>query len=336
MTLKRRQSAGIPIRRTGALTTQDLINPGAWFDPKWIDWRNSFIFPIVTGRSYSIRWFNIQWTVAALYCVSVLLCAAAAVRMHWSERWVRTAVVALLVGSAISLLLASEFAYPIYTLSPQLRSVQWPYRFLTIPSLCVPLALVFALAVARNKGARVGWSPFLMAALVGNIALLIALELQVATSGRASGVEQRVMSGRFGQPEHRPATAGPGWPAYLSAGGFQAECKGLDATCTEMTTGTHRRTWNIELDRDADIRLPVFAFPAWELRIDGVSHSQPPDAVTGLIAIHLGPGKHQVKILWSSLFEERMGILLSALSIVILAVLAYWQRREKRPAIDAT
>ena len=64
---------------------------------------------------------------------------------------VRVRVNGLLLFAAISFLLSTEIAYPLYEVLPFLQRLQWPYRFVMPATLMSSLALAFSLASVTTK-----------------------------------------------------------------------------------------------------------------------------------------------------------------------------------------
>jgi hypothetical protein len=72
--------------------------------------------------------------------------------------------------------------------------------------------------------------------------------------------------------------------------------------------------------------LPLFAFPAWRVTIDGAAVPTASDPATGLISVDLPAGAHRVAAAWKRLGVERAGLVISGLAVLALAILALSRR----------
>lgn len=140
------------------------------------------------------------------------------------------------------------------------------------------------------------------------------------------------MQGRFGQPEYLPAVRGPNWKQYVADGKLEGECRRLGLRCEAVVQHTHAMSAVIEAPQAASVRMPLFAFPAWGLTVDGQPQALHPDPDTGLPVVQLPPGRHTVALHWIGLPAEATGRRISLVSLVLLmALLAIEWRRRRTP-----
>lgn len=299
-----------------AVTQLHLINPDGWTDGPIFDWRRAFAFPTYSFAKYGLRWFAIQWplaVVALLLAAMVIMDAKSAVSTPGQAQARRFAVVAM-----AALALSSELAYPLYAMLPPLQKLQFPYRFVFLGLLLANIAFV----VHLNEGAWQRWAALGRAAAV----LLIASQLAMAAyiqwgiyrSGESLPDRAVFMKGHFGQPEYLPAVRGPDWKAYSHSGKLAGECRRLRIHCVETVQRTHDFSTVIETDHPVSVRLPLFAYPAWRIAVDGVAQSLVADPATGLPLVALGPGRHRVTMRWSRTAAEQIGWWISAVAVCIL------------------
>ncbi len=110
-----------------------------------------------------------------------------------------------------------------------------------------------------------------------------------------------------------------------------AECGSVGAVCTALLTESQRRLWSIETSTgETDIRLPVFAYPAWSLVIDDQPAAPAVDPATGLIRVRLSSGRHAVGLYWSGAPYEKLGAVLGLASTGVLILLAVPQALRSR------
>ncbi len=311
-----------------AATSKPLFVPGAPGDELYLNWRNSFIWPVVTSRLFGTRWAVVQWAlplapVAAMLVGAWLLrCTPPALR---DASW--TAAVRLVAVAGLALLLASELAYPAYASLGFLANVQWPYRFLTVASLAALLALAFAMAPhwlpGRRRGLFVAWA----SAAALSVLLAAGLLVKQYREGTETGMSAATLAGLFGQPGALPAGVGPDWRDYLRDGGLATECRRAGWQCSQGHNGAQEADFQLTGSTPARLRLPRFDFPSWRVELDGHPVVAQRDLATGLIAIELLPGNHRVAVRWSPLWQERLGLPVSFVALLALLAWAVWRVR---------
>jgi len=310
-----------------AVTQLHLINPDGWTGGANFDWRRAFALPTFSFALHGFRWFAIQGPlslIAFALCLFVLRSSRAAATPG-SAQAKRLAVVAL-----AALALASELAYPLYALLEPMRKIQFPYRFIFLALLLANVALVIEL----NEHAWRRWGKAMRAAAValilGQCAITAYLEWGIVHKGEPIPARDSFMHGHFGQPEYIPAVRGPDWKAYLAGGGLAGECVRLQARCDVTLRRTHAQTFAIETAHPVDLRLPLLAYPAWRIVIDGKEQPLRTDPATGLALARLGPGRHTVELAWNGLQAETTGLRISAAATLVLAAWLAAGRRRSR------
>jgi hypothetical protein len=225
----------------------------------------------------------------------------------------RLAIVAL-----AALALGSELAYPLYTVFTPLHKLQFPYRFLFLATILAGIAFVIQL----NEGAWLRWSRavrtaaiLLFAAYFGQLAIL---EWKIVSGGKRLPDRGTVMAGRFGQPEYLPAVHGPGWKRYADSGKLSGECQRLKIECSAPRQRTHDMSVVITTAQAVRVRLPMFAFPAWQARVNGQAQPYSVDKDTGMFQVDLPPGRHVVVLNWVRLPAEHTGFWISGVALCLL------------------
>lgn len=304
-----------------AATSAPLFPVETRIDDHFLNWRNSFIFPFVTSGIFGTRWAVVQWVmpIVPLAFLLVTAWALAIQQREQSEEW-RAASRLCIVGG-VALLMSSELAYPLYAKIPYLTNIQFPYRFLTVSSIAGALALsLVAPAAFRDSGMRL-----IRCAIAGcaalSVMLFIAFQYKQYMEGVDPGLGPKTMAGRVGQRGAEPASIGPDWQKYIEGGGLDGYCRGTGLMCEATLGESHHRIWHITSDSRAEVLLPLFAFPAWQVSLDDVLVSARVDLPTGLIAVEIPPGRHSVSVRWSLLWQERVGLALSAASLVFCAAI---------------
>lgn len=114
---------------------------------------------------------------------------------------------------------------------------------------------------------------------------------------------------------------GPQWKQYLADGKLDGECRRLGLRCGAPVRNTHALSVEVESPRAVAMRLPMFAFPAWGLSVDGQPQALAADPDTGLAVAQLAPGRHLVALRWAGLPAEALGRRISLASLALLLVL---------------
>ncbi|MDN4037035.1 6-pyruvoyl-tetrahydropterin synthase-related protein [Massilia sp. YIM B02443] len=317
-----------------AVTQLDLINPQGWTGGDNFDWRRAFAFPTFTFMQYGLRWAAIQWPFAVFalaMCLLVLLARRPETPTPGQVLARRFTIVAL-----AALALGSELAYPLYALLPPLQKIQFPYRFVFVATILASIALMLHL----YEGGWSRWNRLLRAAALAIFAAYFAqtllLQWQIHKGGLDLPQREQYMQGVFGQPEYLPAVRGPQWRQYVADGGLIGECLRLQIACTPAQPDrTHGFAATVETPRAVSVRLPMFAYPAWQLVVDGAPQSLVADPDTGVVVARLAPGRHEVALRWIGLAADATGRAISALALaIVLLMLAAGFVKRRRPHGD--
>ena len=306
-------------------TSQSLFRH--WTDVDGM-FRSSFALPFVTSALFGMRWPAIQWVLPlpslAMLVATVLLLRQ---RSGSTPTLAQTSAKHLAVIAAAGLFMASELAFPIYWAVPPLQAVQFPYRFLTVSDVAGALALALALLPQwRQYGAKA------RGAAVATVAFSVVLSAVMLVKQHREGVRpdtQALLTGDIGTAYSQPSTIGPEWKRYVEAGSFIGFCERQNLRCTTVQEQPHARTWLVEADATTRVLLPLFAFPAWRIQVNGSQVPADIDVPTGVIQINVPAGVNKVEVRWQALWQERAGTVISGVSLAILAaamVLTYRRR----------
>lgn len=312
-----------------AVTQLHLINPDGWTGGANFDWRRAFALPTFSFLAHGFRWFAIQGPLSLLALVLCLF-------VLYSSRRAATPGSAgarkLAVAALAAMLLASELAYPLYALLEPMRKIQFPYRYMFLALLLANIALVIEL----NEGAWRRWSTPLrvlaVALMAAQCAMTLHLQLGIVRGGKPIPEAASFMQGRFGQPEYIPAVRGPEWKAYLAGGKLGGECARLGVACSQTLNRTHELAFVIDTPRPVALRLPLLAYPAWAMTVDGERRPLAADPATGLALANLSSGRHTVALSWVGLPAETAGRIASVLAGLAWLVWFLALRRRARTA----
>jgi hypothetical protein len=294
-----------------ALTTQHLISRQEWLAGLGMDWRMNFAFPVVTAVYPGARWLALQWGLAVFALAPALATGYEVWRDRFSNRELAVMCKRLSVTAAASLFFASELSYPLWAHFEALRMLQFPFRFLAPLTIAGVAGNVLSLADASQRGVsrrhRALLALPLALSLAGACAILVLVPLTTRTTRMPSTEVKKEVALREYAPAGAAERYGPVSFDYIVHGGLERECEQRGIRCKQILEKTHERRWQVETDTQARLRLPVFAFPAWSVRIDGQPAAIATAAATGLIEVSIPPGRHEVALRWTGLPEERIG-----------------------------
>lgn len=302
-----------------ALTQQALINPDAWTNDPTLDWHRSFAFPMLTYIQFGLRWLSIQWPMPLCALLMSVLALVQFKRNASTALSSPGQVIAkrLALASLVGLVFSSELAYPLYALVPPLQKLQAPYRFVVLSLLLATIAFASLATLRPAASVRRNWVQLgCAAAVLLQIGFVFILQMNLVKVGVPLPARDTFMAGEFGQPEYLVAQRGKDWDAYNKAGKFAGECSRLGIECTIQLARSHEATVSITTARGAVVRLPIFAFPGWRLSVDGQARPIVADPLTGLIAVEVTAGTHQIHTRWGGVAAERIGNVVSLAAII--------------------
>ena len=311
-----------------AMTQMALINPNGW--EQGFNWRRCFALPLVSQFVHGTYWFGVQWPFALLSLGLILLVLLPRSTRPGLQTLNPAQVSARRIGivALCALVLGSELAYPLYAYVGAMQKLQFPYRFMFVASILASIAL----AIQFNEGAWKRWSKITRIAAVllvlGQCGQTALLELKIVKDGQRMKTHEQYFSGRFGQPEYLLGARGPQWRDYAENGSLAADCARLNVSCTDIDKRSHTFTLTVDAPGAVSLRLPVFGFPAWQARVDGVDHAWRLDPATGAIVVDMPAGQHDVALRFGRLPVEVTGLWVSAAALIVLLVLALLARRR--------
>jgi hypothetical protein len=205
---------------------------------------------------------------------------------------------------------------------PKLRFVQLPWRWL--------LCLNVAFAVIVTAAFRQWWQRAAICA-----AMLITLgvlwnRVQPPWWDTAADIEEMHDaiadgSGYEGTDEYVPTGVDPydvnkdAPQASLQGGGRNAR-----VDIDEWRAQTKR--FHVVASEALAVRLRLFNYPAWGVVVDGAPIQAETVETTGEILVPLPAGKHQVEVRFGRTWDRKVGILVSALALLLLLAVRLTER----------
>lgn len=353
-----------------AMGSLSLIDSAAWTQA-YIPW-HSFAFPTWSAGRYGMNWPAFQWPVAGLSLGVFLVSALMLRKMSTSSELLRSRYIYLCALGAGAVFIASELSYPLWLLDSPLRKIQYPWRATCIFSLAGLMLAALHLEGALRSG-RTG-SAYVARLLLGGCALVGVLSLGKATLLDGRPLNPDVARGQYtfepfraaflragsecDGPErisrecievYRLAAGYVGLPEYAIKGstaaaetyarrGLEGECAAKGAECSALPAARGLHGWRITTRRPVSLRMPLLAFPAWQMEADGVPARYVTDLETGLVSLEVPAGTHDYRFHWQRLPIEQVGLFVSLaglLGIVVLVVRELGSRQRlvrPRPA----
>ncbi|WP_295430425.1 hypothetical protein [uncultured Thiodictyon sp.] len=315
-----------------AVTSGPLFSPEYGTDALYLNWRNSFILPVVTSRIFGVRWAVAQWVLPLVPLASLVVTGLILYRWRDARDGVWRMASRLAVVGALALVMASEVAYPLYAAIPFLTNVQWPYRFLTVASLAGGLALPLAGVIAFRAGGSRGLKLSVIGCFGLSFALFGAVQMKLVREGVDPQLGAATLVGNVAQRGAEPAAIGPRWRSYIDSGGFDGYCGREALRCEQVVQEAHRRVWRVTTESGGRVILPLFAFPAWTLYLDGARGAGGIDAETGLIVVDLPAGSHEIAVRWTGLWQEQAGLAISVGALALIIAIRIRRGRGARRA----
>ena len=349
----------------------DYLIPAAW-EQRWADIRqatddpglmieNSWLFarhanPLLA--LHDVELWRVSMIAVAMIAVALTGLLVSRMRNTLPEKlcwWFPLALIPQVV-----LFLQLNISLPVWNLLPKLRFLQFPWRWLVV--LEAPMAIFFASAVwPARRWRRVAVAAlcamFFLAATVaaGKLFFQICDEednviamTQVYSAG----------SGFQGTDEYAP----PGADDSILAEGLPANCLTDDPTIElgaresdgdadsvpvwQAAQGSCEATFASSGSQPEHLRIAAFAphagflilrlhsYPAWLVKVNGQPVTDLPRREDGLMAVPVPQGSVNLTVDWTTTQDVLAGRWISALALLMLAVLWFIERRLNRPRLS--
>ena len=354
--------------------------PAAW-EQRWVDihqvtddpgqtLENNWLFSVHADPS--LQFHDAVLRTASMFAVGMIAVALGGLlvcrlrgRLPGERRW----WIPLALIPAAILFMQIPFSRPLWNLLPDLRFLQFPWRWLVV--LEAPMAVFFAAAVWPRESAR----PWRRVA-VGTACMAIFLAM-TAFAGReffqscddedaVPGMLSTYASGQgfIGTGEYEPI----GTDNSLVATGLPAACltsdpamvlgvtpdgQGQDSqdaddaqpawnsaqgSCAEtlswQTSQPEHRRIQALIPRVGFLILRLRAYPAWRITVNGQPLASLPRRGDGLIAVAVPQGPLNLAVDWTTTPDVVAGRWLSALAALLLARLWLLERKPCRPRLS--
>ena len=284
----------------------------------------NFLFTYIADTEHT--WFN--WIASFCAILLFTVCTVAALISRQFAAFgnfgqpLRKAWSALLVLAAAATLLMLRFTSPLWTFLPELRFVQFPWRWMSI------LALVGACFLASAFQKRRGWAWFALLLLL-TIPLAIFLvnntwwdpdeipTLQAAVTDETGfdGTDEYDPLGddHLDLPAHAPATK------ILPAEPEETRVPEARVQIDKWTT--EEKSLRVDSPAPARLALRVLNYPAWQVKVNGARIvPDRPDNYNQMI-IPIAAGSSTIQVRFARTPDRTLGMHISILCVLLTVVL---------------
>jgi hypothetical protein len=291
---------------------------------------------------------QVLWTASWIFIAEVVLASIAAY-LAWRRRSGGRPRMVLTALLPILLLLQLPASYVIWKHTPHLKFLQFPWRWTL--ALSVVTCLLAGMAVKKtNRWMAMPATLFIAAmAIGGGLLFFQPCDDEDAVAAQIAGFRQG--QGTQGTDEYTPAGADnsavqqhlPLVRVLSAAQDDTADSsKGDNPDWRAGAAGSIAATVNVK-QRNAEhwivsvltpetgyAVLRLMDYPSWHVTVDGKPVQGRPVRDDGLMTVPVTAGNHVVAVQWAATGDVITGRLISAFSLLALAIVGMLERRERR------
>ena len=256
------------------------------------------------------------------------------------------------VAAAVSIFMTTFASDPVWRLVPVLQKVQFPWRFQLV--LCLAVAGAAAAGLGPLRRGAVNWRALVFASLLTVCWLYFwagALRRTYPNfprPNRPDAAMLRWLDRARDAPEYRPALAVSNAEHDIETllRNFCGDLRREPRACVAEGEGTVAVTraaprsidLRVESASGVTFRVTQFHFPGWEAALDGRPHPLTASRPDGLLLLSAPAGTHDLRLTLEPTAPERLGLLASVASALLLALLSARKplsklRRSRRRAL---
>jgi hypothetical protein len=343
-----------------AALEQSWVNIAQAVDDPGYQVENSWLFAHHSDPSLELH--DLELLKASAIASTMLAVAISGIFVCWARHQFRGRsrwwIPLILIPFAV-LFLQFPISDPLWKIVPQLRFLQFPWRWLVIVE--APMGIFFASAIwIPRRGWRVAAlavcsTIFLVATGAAAFSFFQECDEEDAVAGMLN--VYRAGNGFAGTDEYAPL----GSDDYLVATGLPAACLSSSATiplgqgppdsnpewspgqasCAqtfEFVRNPKTNAEHLEIGANAEqggfLILRLRRYPAWQLRVNGSLVQNLPQRADGLMAVPVAKGDNRVTVDWTTTRDAWLGRLLSAVATVLITALCAGERAQKRPRLS--
>lgn len=268
-------------------------------------------------------------TLSWIACAEIALTGLAAGLVLSRRRAPQRLAWSLVALLAVATLLMLPISSIIYRLAPDLRFLQFPWRWLTVVGLA--FAVFVTVAPGRFRAKPAVCALLLACALIG---------LNHLFQGRCDPADQPYTIsesyltgyGYMGTDEYTPVTSDnyeikPDFPEYRLRG-LHGNPPPSNARVTHLHWTPYRKQLTVVSPEPVALVLRLMNYPAWRVRVNDQPAAADNDDPTGRMVIALPSGTSNIEVDFIRTRDRSIGDVISLLSALVLAAFWYLDRRQ--------
>lgn len=293
-----------------------------------------------------------NWKISCVTVLVMLVTALAAILAARRRRDFSHLYWTLAALGFVSIALMLPFTAFVWRLLPELRFVQFPWRWLEVLALAFACFIALAMSQARRRG--LAWATGVALFVAFGAGATAMVRTAWWDSGDVPAMVASVGSGAFGAgyrgtDEYDPVGCDhyelPGDPdddervEGISAAPAPA-IESFDPDTGDVAPASdvpfqiekwsaERRTISVQPARPVTLAIRLLNYPSWDVRVDGTTIAPGALYDNGQMLVPLGEGAHRVEIRFRRTRDRTAGMAASIISALALLALAL---RKKRPA----
>lgn len=271
--------------------------------------QESFLFTMTTDADHNR--FNIIVSVVAVVEMALVgLLLFSSRRLRNNPLWLM-----LCIWSVLCSLLMFGFSRPLWTYLPELRYVQFPWRWL----LCLNVAFAILTVMALRRT----WLRALVYAAALSSVLLVWRDVQPPWWDHAGDIQEMLDNqhdgpGEEGVDEYVPANIDP-----YNADQNAPRARFLGNAPADVQTpkwDAESRVIIADTRAPGEIAVRLFNFPSWKVRVNGKAVATSTSPATGQMGIPIAAGESVIKIKFVEGWDRWLGAGISLLAALICLV----------------
>lgn len=306
------------------------------YEKRWIDVSNAlspgvrpfenFLFAHTGDTEHDRFLHTLSWLATGEIAATLLAMVAlrrwriARVRVWWS----------LAVTFGIAVLLMLPFTGFLYRLLPDLRFLQFPWRWMLIVSVAYAMFLVSSITSFRGKA---GILALVFAVLIGGADYALQPRCWPEDTPFMISEMYQTGFGYKGNDEYVPTDADndamrPDFPEFVFRGADR-DSPPFTPHVPHLDWGTYRKQITVESPAPVRLVLRLINYPAWQVTINGVRVATGAEAPTGRMSIAVPAGQSVVDVRFVRTSDRWLGDGVSLASLLILGSIWYVEKRRR-------
>jgi 6-pyruvoyl-tetrahydropterin synthase related domain len=309
-----------------------FLFPAAW-ERRWVNIDQALKFEWLPEHNFLFTHNNIPQYVTfnrGLSFFALLVVIVTSIAAVFSRQLRRDAPqdwLLLTVLAGVSTFMMFPPSLPLYRILPQLRFVEFPWRWLS--PLCVAYAVLSASAMAQVGRRWILWSAaaFLVVA-VGAVIVHTTWwdfghrHLQELILSMPSGLENKgaTWASPLGSQPSKLESAAP----LVALSETADDNSGSPVQIQVEQWAPERKAFSVEASRPLLLKLKLLTYPSWRAKLNGTIVPLQTERQTGQMLLAVPAGLSHVEVQFGWTWDRRVGLALSLITVFIFFPLAFW------------